>query len=342
MRTTQLFSVSFSIKAFAALSIILALTAGKVRTAETESMTVGTGKAQFNGLLQAWTINDTGGIGPKLNFRIRRAELKFNGSVVPDTRWFVMLDPSKSLTTGAVASTNDNKPLQDIGVAFSITHELEIISGQFKIPTTAEGLDSSGELMFPERAYVARKYGDKREPGAMLTYKESNWKATAMISNGQSTNTDDINNKKDLHARLDFSPTKEIKLGAFTTAGDFNYGTKGRWGLNGRLFISDLTVELEGVKANDVGTSSTGWSVDGGYRVTDHFQPVARFDSFNNGGTFTSSNISLGLNYFLSKHNSKIQAAYGILKNMSGSNGSYVPANGTNATLFTLSFQSFI
>jgi hypothetical protein len=138
--------------------LTLAALSSPSRADNLETMTVGTGKAKFDLLLQAWTLNDTTSTGPKLNFRMRRAEIKFSGSVADDSRWFVMIDPTKSLrisTTGTLTSTNDNKVLQDLGVAFSITPELEIIAGQFKIPTTAEGLESSGELlMLPETTAI--------------------------------------------------------------------------------------------------------------------------------------------------------------------------------------------
>ncbi|MEK7356287.1 MAG: porin, partial [Bdellovibrionota bacterium] len=126
---------------------------------------VPTGNAKLGLLLQYWLVNDS--TGTNLNNRLRRAEIKLAGSVAENTRWFVMVDPAKTMRTGAIAQTNDNKILQDLGIGFSVCPEIEVLFGQFKTPTTAEGLDSTSELLFVERAYFARTFGDRREPGVM-------------------------------------------------------------------------------------------------------------------------------------------------------------------------------
>ncbi len=84
-----------------------------------------------------------------------------------------MVDPSKSLSisgTVTLSSANDNKILQDIGAGFNLSDSVEIVFGQFKIPVFSESLQSPSELLLPERSYVARIFGDRREPGIMLDY----------------------------------------------------------------------------------------------------------------------------------------------------------------------------
>jgi hypothetical protein len=307
-----------------------------------ESVITGAGKVKFDALLQAWMLNDTTPTsGAKFNFRIRRAELKLSGSVAENSRWFVMIDPAKSLTTGAVAATNDNKILQDLGVAFKLCPGLELIAGEFKIPTTAEGIDWAGELLLPERAFVARNYGEKREPGLMLVWQEGTWKVSGMIHNGQKTNVDDVNNDKDLSFRVDATPIDMLKVGAYTQAGDYSYGTKARWGANARATFSELLVRGEVVYARDSGVKSVGWVGDVAYQINDHFQPVARIEGFDN-SVFSSTAASFGLNYYFSKNNAKVQAAYTILNNMNGASGSYTPLNDRDGSLFTVAFQAGI
>jgi hypothetical protein len=319
-------------------------------------VTSGAGTVKFDALLQAWVVNDTTlPTSSKWDFRLRRSEMKFSGSVAPDTRWFVMIDPAKSLKTGAVVATNDNRILQDLGVAFTLVPNLELTVGQFKTPNVAEGLDSSAELFMPERSFMARFYGERREPGAMMTWKHSITALNVMISNGQGPNVDDTTNKKDLNARLDVNAAENLQLGAFTTAGDFSYGHRARWGANARTLIHGITLRAEGVYANDNHVKTKGWVTEGGYAVTPMIQPVVRYDGFNANGT-TADAKSVGLNYYLSKNNSKIQAMYAWLDNMSGSSsfsgststtGSYGPSAllaGSNGhgTLFILSFQAAI
>lgn len=312
-----------------------------------ESVISGNGKVRFGALLQTWGLNDTTASGAKLNMRIRRAEIKFAGSVAEGSRWIVMLDPAKTLSSGAVSSTNDNKVLQDIGIAFSLSKTVEIILGQFKIPTTAEGLDSSSELLLPERSLVGRGvssdkvWGDRREPGLMFTYHENIWRAWAAMTNGQRTNVDDATNSKDLHFRLETAPSDQIKFGAFTTAGDSSYASRGRWGLNSRLNYQDLQIRVEAVHAVDQGIKSNGWDVDAAYRLGERFQPVARYEVVRN-GTFEGNVASVGLNYFYAKHGAKIQAAYSRLSDVSGTNGTYQLSAGKQGSLAVLSFQAAI
>jgi hypothetical protein len=310
------------------------------RAAEPEPVMAGAGKAKFGVLLQSWLVNDTTGPAttPRPNFRLRRAELKFNGSVADDTRWFAMIDAAKTLRTGPIASTNDNKILQDLGVAFTLMPALELLAGQFKTPATAEGLDSSFELLFPERAYVARTYGDRREPGAMLAWKKDDTQVRAMVSNGQGANIDDTNNSKDLTLRVD-QAVGDLKLGAFTTAGDFRYSRKSRFGANARYTISGLLLRGEAVTANDNGTKSEAWTADAGYQLTERAQPIARIEGYST-GSVTGTAFSVGLNYFVAKHGAKIQAQYTLLDDFSGSSGTYTASSGAKGTLFIVSLQA--
>ena len=45
---------------------------------------------------------------------------------------------------------------------------LDASIGQFKIPVSYEGYNSSSKLLFAERAPVSRKYGDVRDMGLRL------------------------------------------------------------------------------------------------------------------------------------------------------------------------------
>jgi hypothetical protein len=245
------------------------------------------------------------------------------------------------MSTGAVSSSNDNKILQDLGVVFMPAENLELVIGQFKIPTTAEGLDSSGELLFPERARVARAFGDFREPGAMLTYRMGMLKAWLAATNGCRTNVDDVNGAKDLHGRVEASVVDDLKLGAFTTAGDFGFHRKGRWGGNARYTLDALTLRAEAVRANDFGAKSHGWTGEAAWSLGDRWMPVVRYEAFRAAG-LESDAQTIGVNYLRAGHNSKIQAAFIHLDQMSGSNGTYDISRGSKGNLFVLAFLTML
>lgn len=302
---------------------------------------------QFGALLQSWGINDTTTATTQFNMRIRRAELKLTGSVAEGSRWFLSMDAAKNLSTGAISSSNDNKILQDFGVAFSFSKAVEIVLGQFKTPTTAESLDSSAELFFPERSLVARgisadkAWGDRREPGLMLTYRESIWKIWVAMTNGQRPNVDDVNSKKDLHIRLEATPIEGMKFGGFTTAGDYSYAQRAHWGLNTRFIHEDLQIRIDAVHAEDQGVKTNGWNVDAAYSLSSLFQPVVRYELLRN-EVSEGAATSLGINYFYAKHGAKIQAAYSYLSDMSGANGTYQLSHGNHGSLITIAFQAAI
>ena len=114
----------------------------------------GTGTIRFNGLLQAWLAG--GDAGFKDTFRIRRAELKFSGDLGRTVGWAVMIDPSKSLGTtnggGATSINQASRVLQDAFLTVGRPAQLALTAGQFKVPISREGLESSAALDTVERA----------------------------------------------------------------------------------------------------------------------------------------------------------------------------------------------
>jgi hypothetical protein len=264
-------------------------------------------------LLQTWLVNDTTVTAAKPDFRLRRAEFKLNGTVTESARWFVMADMAKAL------SASDGKFLQDLGVAFMIIPGLEITTGQFKTLTTAEGLEKSAELLLPERSIVGRSYGDRREPGAMLSYKLDKLQVSTMLSNGQGPNAQDTNAKKNLTARVDYEVIEGIKLGAFTQASDFSYNRDGRTGANVRASLGDLIVSAEGALGTLSGATTRGGQLTLAYSVTPSIQPVIRGALFtpDTNGNAAHEHV-VGVNYYIFKQSAKVQLAYAYLKNLAG------------------------
>src|SRR5262249_53563763 len=163
--------------------------------------------------------------------------------------------------------------------------------------------------LLPERSFIGRNYGDKREPGLMLSWTKDIWKVSGMIFNGQfKSNVDDVDNDKDLAFRIDVNPIEMLRVGAWTQLGNYSYHLKGRWGANARATIDQLLVRGEYVHAQDSGVISNGYAAEAGYSINEQFQPVVRFDGFDN-SVFTGTALNIGLNYFFSKHNAKVQGA---------------------------------
>lgn len=293
---------------------------------------------KFNALLQAWTVdNTTVNVNPQLNFRLRRAELKVSGTIVPEARYFAMIDGAK------VAKGNDNRILQDLGIAFTFLPGLEVTAGQFKTPTTAEGLLSSSELLFPERSRTGRTYGDRREPGLMITYQTSQWKWIGMLSNGQGPNANATTNTKDLTLRSEFTINPDLRVGAFVLLGDLAYNNKGSWGTNFRYARENsLTLLGEYVMGKTGPVVSQALVVESGYFVSNQVQPGLRYEilqpNLNSG--FLAQQPATVLNYYIAKHSAKLQASLSYLSNMTGNDGAPDVVAGSYGTQWTIAFQA--
>jgi hypothetical protein len=318
--------------------LALAVPAFAETPAELEPVKVTTGKMTYSGLLQGWLVGDS--TTPLVNFRLRRAEISLKGNPFEAMRWFLMIDPTKALRTGPILSANDNKILQDFGIGINVTPELELLVGQFKIPTNHEGALSSIELPLPERTISGRTFGYRREPGFMLTFTKDIFKVYAMLSNGHGTNQDDLDDKKDLNFRVEAAVLPGLLVGAFLTLGDFSFGQKGRVGGNVHYTLNDLTLRTEVIRARDGGTtSSTGWMADVSYLLAEKWLPVVRFDGIATEGAFTSYASTLGVSYLIHGHRTKATLAYANLHNMLGGLGTYSLKDGAKGDLFWLTLQ---
>jgi hypothetical protein len=199
------------------------------------------GELKFGALLQVWYIFDDSTVGtgtswlgndPGQNtFRIRRAELKASGKFSPDWGFEVMIDPAKNLN---LSSGQDGKILQDLAISYLGFKGQEIAIGQRKIALTWEGLRSSSELDFAERAQIARRFGDRRQIG--LFYKGEIGRKVVLygnLTNGTTTNTNANSNDTLLSgARVDWKPVPGLLLGATGAYGQLtiNHLERSRYG----------------------------------------------------------------------------------------------------------------
>ena len=227
-------------------------------------------------------------------------------------------------------------------MAVRLCDGLEIILGQFKIQTTAEPLEPTTELPLPERSLVSRTYGDRREPGGMLSYASGIWHGTVMFSNGQGPNVDDVNSAKDITSRLEMNLPQHWTAGVFTQAGDFSYSTKAAWGTNIWYKIPDFFAQVEGVAGSSAGVSSDGVTAVAGYMLLPKLQSVIRYEIYSPPsfiGADAAQAWSAGLNYLISGNHAKVQLAFTGMTNMSAANGSPAYADGNNGSVTVLSFQ---
>lgn len=139
----------------------------------------------LGGLVQGWYV--AGDHGQRDTFRVRRTELYFSGQITEKGRWLIMVDPAKALSleqsftslgeapaAAGVTVNQASRILQNAQVTFDYIPRMQVTIGQFKVPLSREGLESSGRLDTIERALFASDrarggaYGDVRDIGLMV------------------------------------------------------------------------------------------------------------------------------------------------------------------------------
>ncbi len=299
----------------------------------------GNGLFQPGVLLQGWFwLQSSGGDTQLSTFRLRRAELSVKGEIVPKRiAYKMMFDPARVLELGTATVTDGTGMKISVPAAvsptaamqdFEITHLSDwgdITIGQFKIPVSWEGLNSSAKIVFPERDFVSQKFGDKRDLGIKVTKAFKLWSYFVGIYNGQGSNTRDANNQKDVAIRLEAYPVKGLTLAA-TAYDSIGYrsraGTKDRWEADVRYEGAGVLVQGEFIRARDVGATGAvtgqGGYVLAGYSLKDpsfkgEIQPVVRvgmYDPNVHASNDAQKHYDLGVNYYLQGHEMKVQGSY--------------------------------
>ncbi|HYQ44761.1 MAG TPA: porin [Polyangiaceae bacterium] len=253
--------------------------------------------------LQFWAFGANQGGDTTTTLRIRRAELRVKGEIIPKFfSYNVMIDPARALdnstsklttSDGATVSVNNQGTitiLQDYMLTF-MSDYADVTVGQFKIPVSYEGYGSASKLLFPERAVVSRRFGDQRDLGIKIDKKlGKHFYYQAAVFNGEGQNKLDSNAQKDLALRLELYPIDGVMIGGVGYTGFTNRDsspTKDRLEADFKLELANVLLQAEYIHGWDGPTSaarseSAGFYAVVGYTIADKIQPlfrIGRFDS---------------------------------------------------------------
>jgi hypothetical protein len=261
----------------------------------------GEGSFQPSVLMQSWLLASRQSVrGPAddktVTLRVRRAELKAKGEIVPKVIGYqVMVDGARALEPSTVSVTvadgstvnvpQSNGPLTllgDASISF-FTDYADVSVGQFKMPLSYEGFNSSSKILFPERAPVARFYGDKRDIGVKVEKKLGYIGYAAGVFNGSGQNKLDSDRAKDLVLRLEGYPIEGLTIAAVgaVTAGTRDETTRDRVEFDVRYEGFGFTVLAEHLqgwdrKDDQKAVRGHGTYLACAYTLFDTIQPMVR------------------------------------------------------------------
>jgi hypothetical protein len=296
---------------------------------------------QPSALLQFWLFGADQDEDETFTFRVRRAELRVKGEIVPKTIGYqIQIDPSRALELtnkeipvddGGGGTTTVLQPpgdpagpvtiLQDYFIIF-MTDYADISVGQFKIPVSYEGYNSSSKILFPERALVSRAYGDKRDIGLRLEKKLGDYFGyTLGFYNGTGQNRLDDDIAKDGSLRLEAYPIEGLTIAGvgYTTIGKRETSGRDRLEVDARYDAHDLYVLGEYIHAWDTANRSAyveghGAYLEAGYTLFGHLQPMARIGFLERDLDLEGDRVrhyELGASWLFQKNEAKVGLAFG-------------------------------
>jgi hypothetical protein len=291
----------------------------------------------FKGLIQAWYA---AGNGMNDTFRVRRTELYLSGQVTRRARWQVMVDPAKALSLEAtaaspggvrpltgVAVSQSTRMLQDAAITFDYNPRVHVSMGQFKLPLSLEGRQSSGRLETVERALFLSdrvrggSYGDVRDVGLLVrggVGSRIGFEAGLFNGLSESQNDVDANDQKGIAASLAWKVRKGLHIGA---SGAWGRGDerrrRDRIGTELQLIRGRFMLKSELMTGNDGTVTRRGYFGHLGWRLSPKVEAVLRLDAWDPDIRSEATPVDVrerdyvvGVNILLSQHNLKLQANY--------------------------------
>jgi hypothetical protein len=142
---------------------------------------------------------------------------------------------------------------------------------------------------------------------------------SAGIFNGESLNRYDLNDSKDVAARVVVKVKDTFQAGASYYDGKTGAAEvkSHHTGLEMRYENKNFMTKGEYAFGEAAGVEKNTWYLDAGYRFLKTVQGVVRYDWYDPNiktNDDAVNEITLGVNYFIEKHNAKLQANY-IFKN---------------------------
>ncbi len=271
-------------------------------------------QARYDGNLQD---GDHHGVTGK-NFSVPLAEFRFKGQVNDKVDYLVSMIPSRSYA-GSSALIGETR----VGLKFIPNNQ--ILVGQTRLPIGEEGVRSTTNLDFAQRAQIGRRFNGTRDLGVKVIGKYKYLDYYAGVYNGAGQNQTDSNNDMALGGWATFKPFAEVEgYGDLRIGGGYFTGKIGNtrssvaayhqdtWGFYGDYKLGPATIKGEYSKRDGFGSGvkADGWYITGLYDLTDKLQLALRLDRFDPNTSVRSNAITeyaIGTNYYFNGKALKLQ-----------------------------------
>lgn len=265
---------------------------------------------QLHGFLQVYYRSGDPLI--KDGYRLRKADLKFSGSISPRLRWRIAFDAAKVLTLNKTTDPADStalsdasvdqrtRILQDAALTYVVNRQTLIDVGQQIVPLSYEGTISSAKVETIERTlFISERsravgLGDVRDIGVSANgvYDFAEYHVGVFNETGDDAGTTDSNDQKAVIGRIALRPPW-LPGFQFGGSGAFEGGPplQHRERAAGEIVygVPAFTVRAELMSARDGLLHRVGWYGLGAYRPTTRFQLSARYDSWDRDRTHETS-----------------------------------------------------
>lgn len=262
----------------------------------------------------------------KNSFTFERARIGVQGAIPYDFSYYVVAELSPFVA---------NYPyLLDAFISYNRYEWAKVSIGQFKNPFGLETNTACNDLMTVYRSTATNQISVPfRDIGIIFMggTPTSKIKYQFAVMNGSGVGKFDNNTKKDITARVVYSPFEFVSIG-----GSFRYGfpslnnnTDNRTSFGGEIKANYMNFTLlgeyimdEGDYNRDLGGGCSGNLIllgekrSGGYatlayRTKWNVEPVVKFDFFDSGNTeaYKESNLTFGFNYYFNDW-TRLQANY--------------------------------
>ncbi|HEV8446519.1 MAG TPA: hypothetical protein VGQ44_06855 [Gemmatimonadaceae bacterium] len=239
-------------------------------------------------------------------FRLRKADLKFNGQMSPHVRWRIGFDAAKALALvlangdtidakalTAASADERSRMLQDAAITWVQSKSFSADVGQQIIPLSLEGTIPTSSVETIERAMFiversrATGLGDVRDAGASangFTPVGIEYHGGVFNGTGDDVGIIDGNAQKAVVGRVAYHILLVPEL-EFGGSGAYEPGVfaqrRERAGSEVQYRDARFTLRAETMSARDGGLHRFGWYTLGAFRPNNLLQFVTRFDSWD-------------------------------------------------------------